>query len=138
MAQIKAQPNRKLAREVQELLDIPVGRPPSIKPGTDILKAVLQTIKDALIRGESVYIRGFGTFKVVKRQPHPTPHNIITRKGPNKTYTDVIQHYHPRHYVIFQPSLPLLAMLNLPEDGHEPNYKERRAQGRWCSPSEVP
>lgn len=95
-----------------------------------VLLAILRAIVTGLSRGEIVYIRGFGTFKVVQRHHRPTPNNILTN-GPNGplAYSPELLYYPPRRVVIFEPSLPLMAMLNM----GSPNYKERRTQRRWGS-----
>lgn len=120
-------PNHRIAVEVQQVLDVPLYKSEHPVLGAKILRAVLDTIKAALRRHETVRINGFGMFKVVKRKPKPTPGNYLVEG----LISDTIQYHSPKHYVIFQPALPLLAMLNLPEDGHEPNATERRAQKRW-------
>ena len=117
------QPNKKLARLIQELLDLP-----KLQDATKLLRMVLHAMSAALLRGESVCIRGFGTFKVVERKHRPTPNNILTNdhKGP-VVYSPELLYYKPRRVVIFEPSVPFQAMLN-PDS---PNFEERRAQLRW-------
>ena len=117
------QPNKKLAKLIQELLDLP-----KLQDATVLLRIVLQTMSTALLRGESVCVRGFGTFKVVERKHRPTPNNILTNdhKGP-VVYSPELLYYKPRRVVIFEPSVPFQAMLN-PDT---PNFEERRAQLRW-------
>lgn len=121
----KLQPNRKLAGEISYLLQ------ESQQVGRKVLLAVLQVIKDALLRGEKVYIRGFGTFRVVERTPKRTSKFIVVSDGwrnPVAVSEAVVQHRR-RSYVIFEPSLPLMAMMNL----DSPNYKERRTQRLWST-----
>ena len=125
-----AQPNKKLARLIQELLELP-----TLQEATVILRTVLNTIKDMLLRGERVYMRGFGTFKIVKRTHRPTPGNIlmnVRRSRPGAIRASGLLHYAPRKVIIFEPSMPLMAMLNM----ETPNYKERRSQLLWASSKE--
>lgn len=117
------QPNKRLARLVQELLDLD-----SLQDATRVLRATLQSIKAALLNGETVYVKGFGTFRVVERTHRPTPNNILTNDSHGPTaYAQTLRHYKPRRVVIFEPSLPLMAMINM----DSPNYKERRCTTRW-------
>lgn len=123
-----------IAIEVQKILDEPLWRRAYPRLGTKVLRAVFNAIAQALKRGERVTIAGFGTFKVVQRKPRTTASNYLTQTQRRSEP----RHYPPRHYVVFQPALPLLAMLNLPEDGYEPNYTERRTQSRWTAPEVQP
>ena len=109
---------------------------PRLKNATTILRAVLHAIVNGLERDGRVYIRGFGTFKIVERTHRPTPNNILAndRQGKPMVYAQGLLYYKPRRVVIFEPSLPFAAMLN----PNSPNYKERRAQRCWNNaPSEV-
>lgn len=118
--------------ELHDLLGIPLQRKnPSI--GRKIIRTILQAITDALHRGEAVYIKGFGTFRVIEKAPRPTPHNILTSRGRNRptSFAGDRRSYAPRKYVIFQPAMALMAMLNLPAAGTAPSYKERRTQRQW-------
>jgi len=128
---VARQPNKALAMEIQQILDVPLSNRAYPNFGTKILKAVLQTIKKALLNGEKVYIKGFGTFKVVERTPRPTPNNILTNDENGKPlgFDPTLRHYRPRKRVIFEPSLPLMAMINI----DSPNYKERRTARRWST-----
>lgn len=119
------QPNKALSRLIADVLECDLSK------ATNILRAILQTIKEALLRGESVQVRGFGTFRVLRRIHRPTPNNILTndRRGRPVARAAGLLYYKPRRVVVFEPSLPLMAMLNL----DTPNYKERRAQRRWTA-----
>jgi len=121
---IKAQPNRRLAIELQELLDT------DLLTATRVLRAVLQAVKDALLCGKKVYVRGFGTFEIVERTHRPTPNNILLNDahGRPAAYSPTQLYYKPRRVVIFRPSVPLLAMLNL----DTPSSQERRSQRSWA------
>lgn len=121
----------KLSHEVQFLLQEPLLSRHYPQLGAKLVRAVFTAIKEALLRGETVYVKGFGTFKIVDRKPHPTPNNILTNHHRAPIYANELRRHRPRKYVIFKPAVPLLAMLNLPSDGYEPNYTERRSQKRW-------
>ena len=124
------QPNKALARTIQELLDLD-----TLKEATIILRAVRDTIKKALLRGEPVTVKGFGTFKVVTRIHRPTPNNVVARdKNGPVAYSPELLYYKPRRVVIFQTSMPLQAMLNV----DTPNYKERRTLHRWSNAATTP
>lgn len=117
-----SQPNKHLAKIIAELLDC------SLPEATKVLKAIFLTIKEALLRGEKVSIRGFGTFKLVERTHRPTPGNILTNFPRGRSLrSSALLYYTPRPVLIFEPSLPLMARLNL----DSPNYKERRTQRCW-------
>ena len=122
------QPNKQLALLLQEILDLPDRRSSTI-----ILRAVLQAMKGALQNGEGVYVRGFGTFRIIERTHRPTPNNILANnpRGRPVAYSPVLSHYKSRRIVIFEPSIPLMAMLN----PSSPNYKERRCQRLWTDAS---
>ena len=124
MARIKAQPNRSLALDIEELLRGEF-HPLPLK-GTRVLQAICQAMKDALLRGESIAIEGFGIFRVVERTPKRTSQFFLTNNPALGRSATILAH-HRRRYVIFEPSMVLMAMLNL----QSPNYKERRAQRRW-------
>lgn len=101
----------------------------SLPKATKVLNAILDTIKHALLRHEKVYIKGFGTFKIVERTHRPTPNSIVASGGrcrPLACAPD-LSYYTPRRVLIFQPSLPFMAMLN----ANSPNYKEQRTQQLW-------
>ena len=117
-----SQPNKQLSLLIAELLET------TNVEATRILQTVLRVVKEALQSGKQVYIKGFGTFKIIERTHRPTPNNILTNDthGP-VAYAGSLRYYQPRRIVIFEPSLPLSAMLNL----DTPNYKERRSQLRW-------
>lgn len=120
----RLQPNKALALMLHDLFDEPLDRRRA-SWGTDVLSAILRTIQSAIHRGEDVYIKGFGTFIVVTRTPNPTPNNYLTHTIQAKG----LRRYSPRKYVIFEPSLPLTAMVNL----DTPNFKEHRAHQRWSA-----
>lgn len=121
---MKAQPNRQLAVMLMEVLELD-----SLRDATKILKSIFFSIKQALLRGERVYVRGFGTFRVIDRTHRPTPNNILTNdhNGIPMAYAAGLLRYKPRRVVVFEPSIALMGMLNL----DSPNYKERRSQQSW-------
>ena len=117
-----SQPNKQLALVIQELLDLP-----TLREATQLLCMVLRVIKDTLLLGEPIYVKGFGTFKLVERIHRPTPNNIVTN-APQPVMAVGMKYYKPRRVLIFEPSLPLMAMMNM----DTPNYHEHRAQLRWA------
>lgn len=53
-----------------DVVDIIAARTGLSKSETDeVIRGFLDTVSEALVRGESVELRGFGTFKVVERAP---------------------------------------------------------------------
>src|SRR3990167_7066145 len=97
------QPNKQLALVIQELLDLP-----TLREATQLLRTVLRVIKDALLLGKPVYVKGFGTFKLVERIHRPTPNNIVTN-APRPIMAVGLKYYKSRRILIFEPSLPLMA-----------------------------
>ena len=51
-----------ISRELAERTDLPLA------DATRATDAVVEILKDAFNKGENVYIRGLGTFKIVKRK----------------------------------------------------------------------
>lgn len=80
--------------KAQLLEQICNGRHVSRQEALAILESFMKTVKAALIRGENVYLRGFGTFHVVKRAEKTA--RVITR---NETLI-IPEHYIPK----FKPS----------------------------------
>lgn len=121
-----------LAKEIHRLLDLPLDNK-NPKLGRKIINTIFRTIKEALLRGEEVFINGFGTFKL--RTPRPRVRNglILTSygRGRPKDVVFIPTRYTPHTQVIFQPSAALMAMINLPNGRTTPTYKERRTQRCW-------
>jgi nucleoid DNA-binding protein len=117
-------PHLSLALQIHEALDEPFDRHGEPALGYKIVNAIKAAITKALRRGEDVYVKGFGTFRVIERTPRRTGHNIVTGEP---VFSPVPIAHRPRNIVIFIPSEPLKAMLNL----DSPNYKERRSMETW-------
>jgi len=56
----------------------------------DIVNNLMSTVKTSMIKGENVYLRGFGTFVVKKRQEK------IGRNIPRQTFVTIPAHATPR------------------------------------------
>lgn len=74
----------------------------SKKESTDILQLVLDSIRDSLIKGETVKIAGFGNFVVREKK---------ARKGRNPKTGEEIG-ITPRRVVTFRPSQVFKAQVN--------------------------
>lgn len=57
-----------MVRELSEILELPIGQHIEDSKILEIIYAIEKTITDALWRGESVYIAGFGTFYIMKKR----------------------------------------------------------------------
>jgi nucleoid DNA-binding protein len=118
-----------LALILHELFDWPldkVKRYPS--EGVRVVKAILQTITEALHRGEDVYIRGFGKFTVkCPREEHILPNLILGGHEGQPIQSAIPVKIKGRKKVFFTPSIHLYAMVN-PTD---PSYHSRRAMKLW-------
>lgn len=101
--------------------------------GRQIISAVFQAIKEALLRGETVQIHGFGRFWIFNVKPHRTGHNIIATLpggGPALGFSKATQIHPGRKRVMFRPSTYLSALVNLPTKSL--NYRERQAVRRMA------
>ena len=126
----------KLAREIEDLLglrshkrDRNGERYRSYEKGTQIVQAVLKSIVDGLHRGETVTIRGFGTFIPVKRAPRKTP-CLLNGNGHGATHTGGTITHPAKTVVTFRPSPSLSAWVNLDRNG-ELNALETRTVASW-------
>jgi nucleoid DNA-binding protein len=131
---------RALARELHLLLGIPqtlkrdrsgnTYRSPL--KGQEIIRTVLKVIADALRRGESVEVRGFGKF-VIRTRPATTKRYTILGKNPKSNQLDFAPGIHrvpARKYVWFIPAASLTAWLNL-QAGTPLNAFQQRAVKYW-------
>lgn len=84
-----------IARRVSQISDIP------IHTADDVSAAVFQAISECLISGQSVQIRGFGTFSVVER---------AARQGRAVKSGETVQ-IPPRTVPVFKPSAGLKEMV---------------------------
>jgi len=70
------------------------------KPAVTVtVEAIMETIKASMVRGENIYLRGFGTFLLKKRAEK------LGRNIPKKTFIKVPAHMIPQ----FKPSKEFLA-----------------------------
>ena len=114
-----------LAKEIHDLLDLPRDKWGDPRLGRKIIATILTSMKEALYRGEEIYIEGFGTFKTVTRKARRTNFNFVSR---NPTHVSTVPMEHEaKKKVIFVPSQILLSMLNL----DTPNSKQRRIIAGW-------
>lgn len=115
-----------LACEIHELLDIPLD---AYKPrtGSKIINAVFSVIKEALLRGENVYIRGFGTFEIREHKSRILLHPMIYNStGKNVVLSDTPITIAAKKHVVFKPAPSLEATLNPP--GSRTKAQRRIAQ----------
>lgn len=123
--------------ELQDLLNIPrqvhyskggfrYERPDK---AAEIVHTIVKVLVDALKRGESVKIAGFGTFDVIDN-PKKSVYRPFTASSSDGTplgQSELILPLPPRKKVIFTPSIHLTAMLNM----NRPNAFEKRAMKTW-------
>lgn len=122
---------RQIALQLTELLDLPLDNN-NPKRGRDIVRTVLAVIAAALQRGETVTIRGFGTFKVVTRQYKANSLIVKSDLGLRATL-DKPYITKPRKKVIFTPADSLMVMLN----GENSNADGRRVLNRWKNENRI-
>lgn len=90
-------------------------------------------MRDALLRGEDVHIKGFGRFSVRQGKPYRTSNIIIRRHPGHQNAADrspVTITHRAKRKVIFIPSDALMAMLN---HAGTPTYDEQRIIKTWTS-----
>jgi hypothetical protein len=114
---------------LHDLLDIPKHN--TYKKGREIIKAMVHAMRDALLRGESIVIYGFGTFTIKEITPSNSGSLIVsyysTARSPIK------ESFAPRKKVIFKPSPNFTAMLNMRKGA---NANERALITEWDIPEE--
>lgn len=95
---------------LNHVLELPNNTSATAKAWT-IIKVIVQSMKDALLRGEEVHIQGLGTLKL-----HTKPQ---TRKWVNYSFPaghknpkSTIMTIPPKTYVTFIPSRSILSELN--------------------------
>ena len=74
-----------------------------------VIEAFLASVQDALVRGEGIEIRGFGTFKVRHRK---------ARQARNPRTGEPVE-VPPRSAPVFQPSSLFLGRMNRPHGSPE-------------------
>lgn len=67
------------------------------KASDEVIDDIFQIISEALLRGEKVMLRGFGTFEVKKRRGHNARDPV----------TEQIRPYDDFHAIVFKPGDPL-------------------------------
>lgn len=100
-----------LSREVAALLELPFYR----RGGESykIVQTIFKVVVSALLRGESVYIKGFGTFSIYTRKPTRSPcYYFYGRKKGGLPWS--VKDLPAKKFVVFRPSKPLMRMLNDP------------------------
>jgi nucleoid DNA-binding protein len=122
-----------LAREIQELLGMPLERagyarnPRQRQPrtGRRIVQAIQQVITEALLRGESVQVKGFGTFAVETRPAWKVPRGFlqVSSDGDILANSATPQTIPPKRVVTFRPSPSLMLHVNR---GRASNWKQRQ------------
>ena len=130
---------KSLARELHELLELPMSvlhssggfRYERPLKGTFIIRTIIKTMVDALQRGESIRIPGFGTFKVESRNvPSGGAIRASTKDGRIIGNTKTSIPHPPKQKVVFYPSVHLQAMVNL-KFPNVPNYHQKIAIESW-------
>src|SRR3990167_1122221 len=125
-----------LARELQDLLDIPL-QEYRTKSGDlykdhtkarEIIRAIIQTMINGLKIGEKVNIPGFGTFKVVSLPAQKAVCGIVAsdKDGNVLANSSEVIMRPPKKRVVFKPSEHLYATVNL-VDSESLSFKQRRA-----------
>lgn len=105
-----------LAYVVSELLGLPIG--PRKGTSYKIVTTIVKTMTDALLRGESVKIRGFGIFSIRERPPTRRGfYYYIHIKGPKRP--GAVINVPAKRYVIFKPSKVLLRLINQPNQENQ-------------------
>lgn len=73
---------KELAYAVHEVIEMPMQEWENIETcrSARVVNAVFKAITDALLRGESVHIAGFGTFVVKMKKINVCPYDPVTKK----------------------------------------------------------
>lgn len=104
-----------LAQEVNDLLDLKLVRNHPVH-SYKIIRAIFNTITNAIKRGEKVYVKGFGTFQINTWKPRGSGNNFI---DPYRNRSPVPLHHPSKRKVTFKPARAVKAMLNGPTTWHE-------------------
>jgi nucleoid DNA-binding protein len=103
-----------LARRLSEVLDLPYDR----RQGESyrVVRAIVSTMANALLKGERIRIDGFGIFQTYERPATRTPvSRFLFKKG---AFREIIT-LSPTKRIIFKPSKALLRFIN--EEPHARN-----------------
>lgn len=108
-ARRKAIDKDKLSLEIEDLLGLPRSSITFCGTGYNIVKTIFETMKQALLRGESVVIPRFGKFYLHTRPSVRAPVTYFygNTNGPRLTIDRPA-----KTYVKFQPSKSLLKLIN--------------------------
>lgn len=115
----------KLAREIHELLELPLGDMNRV--GQKIITTVFKTLADGLKRGESVYIRGFGKFSIRTSKAHTSPNIILHASKGSFTFSKTPIEIKSKKYVHFAPCRAFTAMV----DYQSPTPKSQALIHKW-------
>ena len=74
-----------------------------------IVRIVVNTIKEALLRGGSVQIQGFGTFSV--KESKKRKRKVVYFYGRNEKHSAIVD-VEPKKYAFFHPSRGLKGFVN--------------------------
>lgn len=126
---------KEVAKDLHELLDIPLqrygkgGSGDWYEPtkGRQIISAIAQIMREALLRGETVSIQNFGRFRVITKPAHRSRIFLYTGgKTTNIQQTPEAIEFPAKKVVRFYPSRRLQAVTNLTR-GFRPSVKDRKA-----------
>lgn len=117
-----------MAKELHDLLDMPPGH--GYKKGRQIIGAIINSMVEALRRGETVEIQGFGTFRVRDFRGYTIPVFAMDGKHVEGPKPKVMAHIKARKYVHFSPARSWTAMINVTR-GFPLSFYERRSFKYW-------
>lgn len=99
----------KISREVADVLELPYGHREG--KAHDIVTCVLKVITDALLRGETVHVQGFGILSIWERKPVKRNASYFLAPRTKPYFSEVVVKPAKR-YVHFQPAEPLIRSIN--------------------------
>lgn len=99
----------KVALDIHKLLGLSLHTPTTF--GHNVITQIFKIIAAALHRGESVYVRGFGTFSIHTKPSRKTTHTIIKSGHQPVLFTEELIETKSRKYVHFAPCEALKAMV---------------------------